>query len=73
MCITLNISTVYFQIEEEHKEALSIISMIGCIVSMICLVLNVAIHAFFWRFAIFSIREKRTIKTTTETKKKKDE
>ncbi|XP_060568535.1 uncharacterized protein LOC132727141 isoform X2 [Ruditapes philippinarum] len=43
------------QIEEEHKEALSVISMIGCIVSMICLVLNVAIHAFFWRF-IKSVR-----------------
>ncbi|XP_060594600.1 adhesion G protein-coupled receptor B3-like isoform X1 [Ruditapes philippinarum] len=43
------------QIKGEHKEALSIISMIGCIVSMICLVLNVAIHVFFWRF-IESVR-----------------
>ncbi|XP_060568539.1 adhesion G protein-coupled receptor L3-like isoform X2 [Ruditapes philippinarum] len=42
-------------IDEDHRKALSIISMIGCIVSIICLVLSVAIHAFFWRF-IKSVR-----------------
>ncbi|XP_060592563.1 adhesion G protein-coupled receptor B3-like isoform X2 [Ruditapes philippinarum] len=37
-------------INEDHTKALSLISKIGCIVSMIFLVLSVAIHAFFWRF-----------------------
>ncbi|XP_060584223.1 adhesion G-protein coupled receptor D1-like [Ruditapes philippinarum] len=43
------------KIDEDNNKALSVISMIGCIVSIICLVLGVAIHAFFWRF-IKSVR-----------------
>ncbi|XP_060558292.1 adhesion G protein-coupled receptor L2-like [Ruditapes philippinarum] len=38
------------KIDEDQSNALSIISMIGCIVSIICVVLCLAIHAFFWRF-----------------------
>ncbi|XP_060592553.1 latrophilin-like protein LAT-2 [Ruditapes philippinarum] len=44
-------------INEDHTKALSVISKIGCIVSMIFLVLSVAIHAFFWRF----VKSVRTI------------
>ncbi|XP_045196936.2 adhesion G protein-coupled receptor L4-like isoform X2 [Mercenaria mercenaria] len=40
---------------EDHATALSIISITGCVISMVCLFLNVTIHAYFWR-VIKSVR-----------------
>ncbi|XP_045197925.2 adhesion G protein-coupled receptor B2-like isoform X2 [Mercenaria mercenaria] len=43
------------KVPEDHATALSIISMTGCIISMICLFLNAALHIYFWR-VIKSVR-----------------
>ncbi|XP_053385920.1 adhesion G protein-coupled receptor L3-like isoform X2 [Mercenaria mercenaria] len=37
------------KVPEDHATALSIISMTGCIISMICLFLTAALHIYFWR------------------------
>ncbi|XP_045211817.2 uncharacterized protein LOC123563207 [Mercenaria mercenaria] len=36
-------------VSEGHHVALSTISMIGCILSMLCLLLTIAIYGYFWR------------------------